>query len=253
MGPFTSIYREQAISQWSDLLGTKNIPFSENFRLETTLGDPVKIRGWVVDRLPNDSFSIDNAIMLFESNRWPLMIDPQGQANKWVKKCEARNSLKVMKQNQTNFVRTLENTIQFGSPLLLEDVPEKLDPVLEPVLLKQVTTLGAISTIRLGDNNIEYDPNFQLYISTKIANPHYPPELCVKVSLFLFLEDFEDGNKRSPCLIPSLLAITTNKQSHGLLLQISHASKLLLNLYSVYRRSIFSISWPRRKGSKTKC
>lgn len=100
MGAFTSAFREQAISQWARLLGAKNILCSENFRLETTLGDAVKIRGWVIDKLPNDSFSIDNAIMLFESNRWPLMIDPQGQANKWVKKRESDNQLKVVKQNQ---------------------------------------------------------------------------------------------------------------------------------------------------------
>lgn len=102
MGAFTSAYREQAISQWSRLLAAKCIPCSENFRLETTLGDPVKIRGWVIDKLPNDSFSIDNAIMLFESNRWPLMVDPQGQANKWVKKREMDNQLKVVKQNQVS-------------------------------------------------------------------------------------------------------------------------------------------------------
>lgn len=82
---------------------------------------------------------------------------------------------------QANFVRTIENAIQFGSPILLENVPESLDPVLEPVLLKQVVTVGGVSTIRMGDNNVEYDPNFRLYISTKMTNPHYPPELCVKV------------------------------------------------------------------------
>lgn len=103
MGAFTSAFREQAISQWARLLGAKSIPCSENFKLETTLGDAVKIRGWVIDKLPNDSFSIDNAIMLFESNRWPLMIDPQGQANKWVKKRELENQLKVVKQNQVRW------------------------------------------------------------------------------------------------------------------------------------------------------
>lgn len=103
MGAFTSAFREQAISQWARLLGAKNIPCSESFKLETTLGDAVKIRGWVIDKLPNDSFSIDNAIMLFESNRWPLMIDPQGQANKWVKKRELDNQLKVVKQNQVRW------------------------------------------------------------------------------------------------------------------------------------------------------
>lgn len=105
MGSFTSAFRAQAISQWAKLLGAKSIPCSENFRLETTLGDAVKIRGWVIDKLPNDSFSIDNAIMLFESNRWPLMIDPQGQANKWVKRREHDNQLKVVKQNQVSSAR----------------------------------------------------------------------------------------------------------------------------------------------------
>lgn len=107
MGAFTSAFREQAISQWTRLLGAKTIPCSDNFRLETTLGDAVKIRGWVIDKLPNDSFSIDNAIMLFESNRWPLMIDPQGQANKWVKKREHDNQLKVVKQNQVTASRVI--------------------------------------------------------------------------------------------------------------------------------------------------
>lgn len=90
-----------------------------------------------------------------------------------------------MPPNQASFVRTIENAIQFGSPILLENVPESLDPVLEPVLLKQVVTVGGISTIRMGDNNVEYDPNFRLYISTKMTNPHYPPELCVKVRYIL--------------------------------------------------------------------
>ena len=83
---------------------------------------------------------------------------------------------------QANFVRTIENAIQFGSPILLENVGESLDPVLGPVLLKQVATVGGVSTIRLGDNSVEYDPNFRLYMSTKMTNPHYPPELCVKAS-----------------------------------------------------------------------
>lgn len=107
MGAFTSAFREQAIFQWSRLLEAKKIPCSENFRLETTLGDAVTIRGWVIDKLPNDSFSIDNAIMLFESNRWPLMIDPQGQANKWIKHKEHDNQLKVVRQNQ---VQTKDKT-----------------------------------------------------------------------------------------------------------------------------------------------
>lgn len=191
LGAFISAYRDSAISQWSALLRQKNITCSEGFTLRETLGNAVEIRSWVINKLPNDSFSVENAIMLRRSNRWPLMIDPQGQANKWVKKMEEHNSLKVVKQNQGNFVRTLENAIQFGNPVLLENVPEQLDPILEPVLLKQVVMAGGVATIRLGDATVEYDKKFRLYITTKLRNPHYPPELCVKVNLLNFMATAE--------------------------------------------------------------
>ena len=51
------------------------------------------------------------------ARRWPLMIDPQGQANKWVKNMEKANNLHVIKLTDSDFVRTLENCIQFGTPV----------------------------------------------------------------------------------------------------------------------------------------
>lgn len=55
------------------------IPRSGKFSLMASLGDPVKIREWGIAGLPNDSFSIDNGIMVANARRWPLMIDPQSQ------------------------------------------------------------------------------------------------------------------------------------------------------------------------------
>jgi dynein heavy chain len=187
LGAFTVNYRTEAVKLWSEELTNANIKCAENFSLTTTLGEPVEIRGWTIFKLPNDGFSIDNAILLHRSNRWPLMIDPQGQANRWIKNMEAANTLKIVKQNQSSFVRTIENAIQFGNPVLLENVPETIDPVLESVLLKQVVTTGGIATIKVGDNLVEYDPHFKMYITTKLRNPHYPPETCVKVNLLNFM------------------------------------------------------------------
>lgn len=58
------------------------------------------------------SFSMQNALITVCSNRWPLMIDPQGQANKWIKNMEKSNKLEVVKQTDSNYLRTLENCIQ---------------------------------------------------------------------------------------------------------------------------------------------
>ena len=51
------------------------------------------------------------------TTRWPLLIDPQGQANKWIRNMEKDNSLQVVKQSDPDFIRTLENCVQFGQPV----------------------------------------------------------------------------------------------------------------------------------------
>lgn len=62
-----------------------NISNSENCTLVGTLGDAVKIRNWQIYGLPRDGLSVDNGVIVEYSRRWPLFIDPQGQANKWIK------------------------------------------------------------------------------------------------------------------------------------------------------------------------
>lgn len=44
------------------------------------------------------------------------------QANKWVKAMEQPHDLRIIKLTDSDFMRTLENAIQFGIPVLLENV-----------------------------------------------------------------------------------------------------------------------------------
>jgi dynein heavy chain len=195
LGAFTKLYRDDCISNWSEQCVSRNIPCSEEIKLSSVLGDPVKTRSWILTGLPNDSFSIDNGIIISNSRRWPLMIDPQGQANKWIKNMEKSKSIHVVKLTDSDYIRTLENAVQFGTPVLLENVGEQLDPVLEPLLLKQTFKQGGVTCIKLGDATVEYSPDFRFYITTKLRNPHYLPELSTKVTLLNFMitpEGLED-------------------------------------------------------------
>jgi dynein heavy chain len=191
LGSFTSAYRQEQINHWISSCKDKNIPCSDNFSLNNTLGEQVKIRQWTISGLPTDSFSIENGIITANARRWPLMIDPQGQANKWIKNMEKANNLHIIKLTDADFVRTLENCIQFGTPVLLENINEELDPILEPILLKQTFKQGGSICIRLGDSTIEYSKDFRLYITTKLRNPHYLPETSVKVTLLNFMITME--------------------------------------------------------------
>ncbi|CAF4568450.1 unnamed protein product [Rotaria sp. Silwood1] len=187
LGPFTINYRTDCIRQWIDLCRSKRIPCSDVFSLNTTLGDAVKIRAWQIAGLPVDSFSVDNGIIATNARRWPLCIDPQSQANKWIKNMERDNRLGVVKLQDPTYTRTLENAIQFGTPVLLENINEELDPILDNVLLKATFKQQGVEYIKFGENVIEYSRDFRFYITTKLRNPHYLPEASVKVTLINFM------------------------------------------------------------------
>nr|XP_015200901.1 PREDICTED: dynein heavy chain 6, axonemal [Lepisosteus oculatus] len=185
-GAFTSHYRQLLIDRWITRCQELGIPISPNFSLINILGDPYEIRQWNTDGLPRDTVSTENGILVTRGRRWPLMIDPQDQANRWIRTKETKNGLKVIKLTDSGFLRTLENAIRLGMPVLLEELKETLDPALEPILLKQTFVTGGRTLIRLGDSDIDYDKNFRFYMTTKMANPHYLPEVCIKVTIINF-------------------------------------------------------------------
>lgn len=137
VGAFTSNYRKELIVQWVEKCKEFGIPSSDSFSLITVLADPYEIRMWNTCSLPRDEVSTENAILVTQAGRWPLMIDPQEQANRWIRQMEEPNDLRIVKLTDGNFMRILESAIRLGKPVLLEEVEETLDPALGPVLLKQ--------------------------------------------------------------------------------------------------------------------
>ena len=59
--------------------------------------------------------------------------------------------------------------------------------------------------LRLGDSDIPYSPEFRFFITTKLANPHYRPEIAAQSTLLNFIVT-EEG------LEDQLLAQVVNKE-----------------------------------------
>uniref|UniRef100_A0A8C8E5I8 Dynein heavy chain n=1 Tax=Otus sunia TaxID=257818 RepID=A0A8C8E5I8_9STRI len=186
LGPFTGHYRVALCKEWLRQLSENNIPHTKEPNLISTLGDPVEIRSWQIAGLPNDTLSVENGVITQFSQRWTHYIDPQGQANKWIKNLEKVNDLEVAKMNDRDFLCSLEKAITFGKPFLLENVGEELDPALEPVLLKQTYRQQGNTVLKLGDTVIPYHESFKMYITTNLPNPHYSPEISTKLTLINF-------------------------------------------------------------------
>ena len=120
-GPFDSEYCVQLPNQhWLKGVQTLKIPASADFDFCLFLAKPEDVRDLNIQGLPADAFSTNNGVMVTRGTRWPLRIDPQEQASKWVKNMEKEGGLKVVSLKQSDYLRTLENTITFGQPVLTQ-------------------------------------------------------------------------------------------------------------------------------------
>jgi len=98
--------------------------------------DPSELRLWNVCGLPKDSVSMNNAIIATRASQWPLMIDPQGQANEWIKALEAENSLRTCRGTDSvdDLTDAIIDAVRMGGSVLIESLDEHISPALSPVL-----------------------------------------------------------------------------------------------------------------------
>jgi dynein heavy chain len=108
------------------------------------------------------------------------------QAISWIKEKEKKAGLKILTFNTDGFVKMLENAIKFGTSVLFEGLDTELDPIIDPVLEKNITKEAGIEMLTLGDQKIEYNQDFRLALVTKLANPSYSPEIFGKTMIINF-------------------------------------------------------------------
>ena len=121
---------------------------------------------WQSHSLPSDDLCTENAVMLKRFNRYPLIIDPSGQATEFL--LQEYREKKITKTSFLDdaFRKNLESALRFGNPLLVQDV-ESYDPILNPVLNKEVRKTGGRVLITLGDQDIDLSPAFTIFLSTR--------------------------------------------------------------------------------------
>jgi dynein heavy chain len=187
-GAFTSRFRSAMEEEWVENITKLGIKVQPGCTMQSFLEDPVMTKCWVTNGLPSDTLSVENALIMFKSRRWSLMIDPQNQASKFLKllareKELCPDGLDAFKAKRPTLLRDLEISIQFGRWVLIENVGEELDPALDPILLKLVSKQG---NLRLGDKEIPWNENFKFFLTTTLPNPKYSPETQVKVTILNF-------------------------------------------------------------------
>jgi dynein heavy chain len=95
--------------------------------------------------------SVQNGILTTASSRWPLCIDPQLQAVIWIKNKEKGPTFEILFFNQGDYIKKLEMAITFGKSVLFEGIDEEIDPMIDPVLEKNIVKQAGVDMLKLGD------------------------------------------------------------------------------------------------------
>ncbi|KAL4464296.1 hypothetical protein ABPG72_011341 [Tetrahymena utriculariae] len=189
-GPFISLYRQILEKTWIKKLDELGVKHTAGITMSKFLGKPVLIQQWNLAGLPKDDTSIENGIIIEQSRRWPLMIDPQTQANKYIKNLGntdiCKSGIDVLKMSDSNLIKTLEMALRAGKWVLVENVGKDLDPSLEPILLQQFVKTNNGLELTLGEKSISVSPDFKFFMTSTNPNPHYSPETFVKVCIINF-------------------------------------------------------------------
>ncbi|XP_047613273.1 dynein axonemal heavy chain 9 isoform X3 [Phacochoerus africanus] len=186
LGFFTKKYRQSLVDgTWRPYLSQLQVPIPMTPTLDPlrVLADDADVAAWQNEGLPADRVSTENASILLGCERWPLMVDPQLQGIKWIKN-KYGEGLRVIQTGQKGYLQTLERALEGGEVVLIENLEESIDPVLGPLLGRDVIKKGRF--IKIGDKECEYNPRFRLILHTKLANPHYQPELQAQATLINF-------------------------------------------------------------------
>ena len=213
--------RAARMDEWSGMLRTagllgvpKGDPLAKGggFSVTRFLSSEGELLKWKAQGLPADKLSAENAIVILHAprERTPLIIDPSSQATEWLKAKLAAGggAIEVLTPHEGRFVNGLELGVRFGKTLLIGEV-DQVDPILVPLLRRDLTRQGprwvvqvgdkAISHptfprshtphsphLQVGDKAIDYADTFRLFLATRNPAPATPPDVASLITVVNF-------------------------------------------------------------------
>ena len=141
---------------WTEILDRPGFSFTDFMTEES------KILEYISEGLPPDQLAIENAIVVQNSERSPLVIDPDNNFSEWLlknyskgKECEI-----VFSQDQ-KLMTKLELGIRFGKTMVVKEV-DNVEAMYFSLLKKDLMKVGPRMVVQLGEKFVDWNDSFKL-------------------------------------------------------------------------------------------
>ncbi|KAL3119190.1 hypothetical protein niasHT_003477 [Heterodera trifolii] len=243
-GYYDQLLRDSIFQKWMGILESSQIMFRHELAHIEYLSTADERLQWNNNGMPKDELCTENAIMLKRFNRFPLIIDPSGQSIEFIckefstasgKEHQKGGSVQLTSFNDNLFRENLESALRFGQTLLVQDA-ESYDPILNPVLNREVKRTDGRVLITIGDKDIDLSPAFKIFLFTRDSSVEFPADVCSRVTFVNFTTT--RASLETQCLHQVLRSERpdTDKKRNDLLklqgefaVRLQHLEKALLN------------------------
>ncbi|EFC42807.1 cytoplasmic dynein [Naegleria gruberi] len=171
--------RKEYIEKWKIIANMKSFDFRSFMSTESEM---LQYKG---EGLPGDELSTENAIVILESIKHPLIIDPSRRAVEWLKTHLMNKSVECTTSHDTKFSTTLELAVRFGKTLIVEEV-DQVDPILYPLLRNEIIVQGTRKSVVVGEKTVDYSEDFKIYLVTRNPNISLTPDASPLVTVVNF-------------------------------------------------------------------
>ena len=190
MGNFNVASRDFVLSKWKSYLESTEIQFDLNLIVTEYVVPSIEKLMWHTEfDLPNDQICVDNTVMFLKSIRTPLIIDPEDCCLPFLKKFYSNKKVNIVKYQNPSFINLLESSIRFGNVLVITHV-EYIDPILTPILNKELRRVGGRNLIKVGSIEVDMNKDFKLYMISKNESEKIGTSANAKVNVVNFTLTF---------------------------------------------------------------
>lgn len=163
--------RVEYLTKWKQALSV-----DEKFDVRKFLSTESEQLGWKSQGLPSDELSMENAMTILRSQLCPFLVDPSSRATEWLKTHLKDKKVEVINQQDNNFTTQLELAVRFGKTLIVQEV-DGVEPVLYPVLRKDLAAQGPRHVVQIGEKVIDFNADFRIYLTTRNPAPDLLPDM----------------------------------------------------------------------------